>query len=437
MNIPGGALVSLKWAGEVKDPIHGFIRFSADELLVMDNRFVQRLRRIKQLAAVELTYPGATHTRFSHSLGAMHVAGLMAERLAELGHISADSIQLARLAGLLHDIGHGPYSHVFEEVLAKKGLSHEDVGRWLLKAGELGDLVEQLGFSKDEVASLAFGGPVKGEAEVIAEAFWAPLSPDTMDYLLRDSHFTGVGYGRIDVGRLVGTMDIVEGHLAIEYPGGLTSFEDYVISRLQMFNAVYFHKTVRAANVMLARAMDWADEPLGLTELRDVDYFLKLDDCYVRTALLTLEPGDELEALARELMERLIVRQLIKCAYERPARGRDELSASELHRPEARRRLETEIAEEARVEPEVVFVDAPSVPSVPMRPGGELAEIRFFERRGGAKRLLDQSEVHSLILGLARFVDIVRVYTLPEHREAVKRACERIFGHGTGSEEGS
>jgi len=249
-----------------------------------------------------------------------------------------------------------------------------------------------------------------------------------MDYLLRDSHFTGVGYGRIDVGRLINTMDIVDGHLAVEYPGGLTSLEDYVISRLQMFNAVYFHRTVRAANIMLARAMEWADEPLGLTELKDVDFFLKLDDCYVRTVLLSLEPGSELEALAKELIERLDERRLVKCAYERPVHGRDDFLASVLSRPRVRHKLEAEIAEEAGVEPEKVFIDAPSVPSVPLRPGGELGELLFFKRRDGRKELMDSSEVRSFILGMTVHIDIVRVYTFPEHRSAVQKACEAVFG---------
>ena len=358
----------------------------------------------------------------------MHLAGLMASRLAELGHMTEEGLSLARLAGLVHDVGHGPGSHVFEEVLAGKGLTHEKVGLWLLKSSELGDLLEEQGFSRGEVASVAFGGPVKGEAEVVAKMFWGVLSPDTMDYLVRDSHFTGVGYGRIDIGRLVNTIDLVEGELAIQYPGGLTSFEDYVVSRLQMFNAVYFHKTVRAANVMLARAMEWADEYLGLTDLKDVDFFLSLDDCYIRTALITLEPYDDLSRLAKELMERLEARRLIKCVYERPVMGREDLLASVLNRPGVRGKLEAEIAEEAGVRPEEVFLDAPSVPSIPLRPGGEFVKVRFFEVREGVKRLLDKSEVHSLILGLAKYVDLVRVYTLPEHREAVRKACEKVLG---------
>ena len=420
--------VSLRWAGEIKDPVHGFIRFTEAEMAIMDSRPVQRLRRIKQLAAADLTYPGATHTRFSHSLGVMFIAGLMGLRMAELGYLSPEDVQFMRVVGLIHDVGHGPFSHVFEEALAKKGKTHEDVGRWILEESELKDILGDLGISREEAISTAFGGPIKDEASAVMRELWGPLSPDTMDYLLRDSHFTGVGYGRIDVGRLINTMDIVNGHLAVEYPGGLTSLEDYVISRLQMFNAVYFHKTVRAANLMLARAMEWADEPLGLTELKDIDFFLKLDDCYVRTALLTLEPGDELEALAKELIKRLDERRLVKCAYERAIHGRDDFFAGVLNRPSVRRRLEAEIADEANVEPEKVFVDAPSVPSVPLRPGGELAELFFFRYRDGRRELMDGSEVRSIILGMTIHIDIVRVYTFAEHRGAVQKACEAIFG---------
>ena len=423
----------MRFEYEIKDPVHGFIRFTEEEKAIIDSRPLQRLRRIRQLARADLTYPGATHDRFLHSLGVMHVAGLLAERLAELGHLSDDDVRLARLVGLVHDVGHGPYSHVFEEVLARRNMTHEDVGRWLLEASELGDLVEEAGFSKREVASLAFGGREKS-GEAIAKVMWSVISPDTMDYLVRDSYFTGVPYGRIDIGRLVGTLDLVEGELAIEYPGGLTSFEDYVISRLQMFRAVYFHKTVRAANVMLARAMEWADEVLDLTKLDDVDFFLKLDDCYIRTALITLEPDGGMAKLARELMERLEARRLLKCVFEKPAPDREGLVASLLNRPSLRKKLEAEIAEEAGVEPEKVFIDAPSVPSVPMRPGGELAEARFFEVREGRKRLLKAGEVHSMVLSLAKRMDLIRVYTFPEHRESVRKASERVLGGPPSSE---
>ena len=420
----------MRLAYEIKDPVHGFIRITEEERRLIDSRPLQRLRRIKQLGKADLTYPGATHSRFLHSLGVLHVAGLMAERLAELGHLSEDDVLLARLVGLLHDVGHGPFSHVFEEVLAKKEMTHEDVGIWLVKSSELGDLVEEAGFSKQEVAEIAFGRQEGGKAEasLVAKAMWSIISPDTMDYLVRDSYFAGVAYGRIDIGRIVGTVDLVEGELAIEYPGGLTSFEDYVLSRLQMFNAVYFHKTVRAANVMLARAMEWADEVLDLTELKDVDFFLKLDDCYMRTVLVTLEPDGKEAKLARELAERLEARRLLKCVFESPASDKSDLLMSLLNRPCSRKRFEAEIAEEAGVEPEEVFIDAPSVPSVPMRPGGELAEACFFTTIPGGKRLVRGEEVRSLVLGLARHVDVVRVYALPEHREAVRKACERVFG---------
>ncbi len=110
---------------EIRDPIHGFVKVRSGELKVVDTAIFQRLRRIKQLSCAYMAYPGADHTRFEHSLGAMHVAGLASAILMDKGYIDGEAEAELRLAGLLHDVGHGPFSHLFEELLhSKKGITH-------------------------------------------------------------------------------------------------------------------------------------------------------------------------------------------------------------------------------------------------------------------------------------------------------------------------
>ena len=132
---------------DIIDPIHDFVRVYDNELKIIDTPIFQRLRRIRQLSGAHLIYPGAQHTRFEHSLGVMHIASMAGQALAEKGVVSSDDIQNLRLASLLHDIGHGPFSHLFEEIFEeKRKISHEDLGRDIILKTEIGDIISKNGF---------------------------------------------------------------------------------------------------------------------------------------------------------------------------------------------------------------------------------------------------------------------------------------------------
>src|ERR671927_1814813 len=135
----------MDFAGEIADPIHKYIRFSQVEKDVIDSNVFQRLRRIRQLAGAHLVYPSAQHSRFEHSLGAMHIAGLAGESLLGKGYIDhAEVVQDLRLAALLHDIGHGPFSHLFEEVLEYRcGTTHEEMGKKIIMQSEIADILNR------------------------------------------------------------------------------------------------------------------------------------------------------------------------------------------------------------------------------------------------------------------------------------------------------
>ena len=254
---------------EITDPIHDFIRLNNTERQIIDTPEFQRLRRIKQLSGAHLTYPGAQHTRFEHSLGVMHIASMAGTSLQSKGITRNDDIINLRLAALLHDIGHGPFSHLFEEVLQrKKKKSHEQIGQQIISKTEIGDILSKNGFNKKLIQDLAMG---EGKLQFMNEIVSGALSADMMDYLLRDGYFTGAEHAKIDHNRITYSLDVYKNKLALDH-SSLVNFETMMISRFQMFKAVYFHKTVRAGEVMLLEAMTLADDELGLTSLELNEY---------------------------------------------------------------------------------------------------------------------------------------------------------------------
>ena len=178
----------LNFVGEITDPIHRYIRFTELEREIIDTPVFQRLRKIRQLAGAHLVYPSAQHTRFEHSLGTMHLAGLAGQTLLDKGYIEKkDQLEGLRLAALLHDIGHGPFSHLFEEVLIGSGMptsSHENMGKKIIRETMIKDILEKYGYDSDCICNLSFGeSPIMFYNEIIAGG----LSSDIMDYLPRDS----------------------------------------------------------------------------------------------------------------------------------------------------------------------------------------------------------------------------------------------------------
>lgn len=179
----------LKPVAEIRDPVHGYVKATKVERDLIDSPFIQRLRRVHQLAGSYLVYPGAVHTRFEHVIGTMHVAGEIAESLALSSGMKADDIQEVRLAALLHDVGHGPFSHMYEEVLGEKSdLTHEDISERIVRETSIGDILEKHGFSSRQLSSFAVGKH-RSKPRFMNEIIAGGLSADIMDYLLRDSYF--------------------------------------------------------------------------------------------------------------------------------------------------------------------------------------------------------------------------------------------------------
>ena len=419
----------------VRDPIHGYVGMTDVERRVIDTRPVQRLRGIRQLSIASVVYPGADHTRFSHALGTMHVAGQIADALKRGVEISSDEWQLVRLAGLLHDIGHGPFSHSYEEILVKyRGANHEQMGKEVVKKSELADVLNDCGFKPDDVIELTFGKEAKGK-RYLRQATASQVDADKLDFLVRDSYFTGVEYGRIDISRLIQAMEVYGEDIAIDLKA-LYALEAFMIARYEMFLAVYYHHAVRAAEILLHKAMDYARELIGLTTFKDVDEFLRMDDAYVTTQLRALNPEDfddrtkrDLVERAKAMMSRLDARELLKAAYQRDVHIRDPYVAKLLSDDAVRHQKELEIAKLAGVDPGDVVVDVPTLDSIPYYPREiDPMEVPVFRMTSeGGKELVQLSQYSRLINVLKGYVDIIRVYTSSEHRAKVERAAADVF----------
>lgn len=310
----------------INDPVHGFIRIPEGRVLsALNHPIVQRLRRLTQLGLAQFIYPGAVHTRFAHALGVMHLAD---EALTSLSRknlsISSDTWEAVLLGALLHDIGHGPFSHSLEGAILPT--SHETLSEALLSLIEkdIGDL--------SEVRALWHG---THSLPFLSELLAGQLDVDRLDYLVRDSFFTGVQEGLVGTERLIYTMNVAEGKLCIEEKG-VTSVEKFIVTRRFMYWQVYLHKGVLGAERLLRRwwAALQATEALPplLHRLRtsadpeeQLSLFLKLDE---NTLWGWIHEGTEatfppLKALSRALLWRIPY----KIRYEEDASHRAAMQA--------------------------------------------------------------------------------------------------------------
>ncbi|MFB5603021.1 MAG: HD domain-containing protein [Candidatus Nitrosomaritimum aestuariumsis] len=402
---------------DIIDPIHDFIRVYDHELKIIDNPIFQRLRRIRQLSGAHLTYPAAQHTRFEHSLGVMHIASQAGEALREKGIIKKEDIEQLRLAGLLHDIGHGPFSHLFEEIIQKKKISHEDFGRNLILKSVIGDTLSKNGYDKKTITKIAFGD---SKLQYLNEIVSGALSADMMDYLLRDGYFTGAEHAKIDHKRLTQSLDVHKKKLALE-KSALYSFESMMHSRYQMFKAVYFHKTVRAAEVMLLEALRLSDDEFGFTSF-NLDEYIKLTDEYVLSLLLSSN-SPKLKR-AKKFAEDYQNRNLLKCVYERILTSKTLLEKTKTSE------IRTSISQKSKVDENEIFVDSSVTPSIPLAPSKRESKQIILITKENGKQQAQEIPISDIpvVSAISGFMNILRVYTPQKTRKKVEIAAKSILG---------
>jgi len=414
-----------KYWGEIKDPIYGYIYITEAEKKIIDSYPFQRLRRIRQLAGAEYVYPGANHTRFEHSLGVMYLAGLLVENPQLSQILSEDEVQMIRIAALLHDVGHGPFSHIFEHILIKfLGKTHEDMTFWIITKSELRDIIGGLGYDPNVIGALAVGRLNKPKMAFMNQIIRSAVDVDKLDFVVRDTYHTGAKYGFVDVFRLIRTLDVIDGNLSVDV-GALSALESFMLARIESFKSIYFHRVGRAVQIMLAMAMERAKDELGLADFKSPEEYLALNDYNLWTKLQECEKS-------REIIERLERRKLIKCAYDPPPFYiRDRIVSSIFNVEGIRKRIRDQIAEEAGVDPQSIVIDVPTLPSVPYHHAFPLEpmEIPVFQKtRDGRKISGKLSEVSGIFDLLKGFMNILRVYTEEEHLKKVQEVSERLFG---------
>lgn len=406
--------------GFIKDPLYGYIRINEREKKVIDSYPMQRLRRIKQLSGSEFVYPAANHTRFEHSLGTMYLAGIMGENIP--AELSEHDLQMLRYAGLLHDVGHGPFSHIFDSFLSKvMNKTHEDMTITIIENTKINDILDKEGFDTKKISKLSVGLLHDIDKAYINQIIVGTFDVDKMDYVSRDSYHTGAGYGYIDIFRLIYTMAIHNKQLVINM-NAIPTLETFLIARLESFKTIYFHKASRAVQIMLVKAIEQSKDELPCLNFRNVDEYLILDDYTLWNELKKCEKS-------YSIISDIEQRNLLKCAYEKTLYTKEHLMTSLFSNDTFRKNIEKEIAERASINTHEVIIDTPSLPSVPYsRENAGLMDIPIsFSQPNKAKQIRRVTELSRIIEVLRVYLNIVRVYTKEEYRNKIKKAAEEIF----------
>ncbi|HVE85494.1 MAG TPA: HD domain-containing protein [Myxococcales bacterium] len=422
----------------IRDPIHGTITASEEERAVIDTRFYQRLRGVRQLGFGDMAFPGATHTRHAHSLGAMHVSSRVFDAVAagtDLPESARARFRAAvRLGALCHDLGHMPLSHASEKIApsrASLGLpgwlcpagapaqaSHEDFTCKILLDSAVGECIRAkfapLGIGPESVAALIAGTAPPGGLDFgHGGVDWAPLlravvsgelDADRMDYLLRDSVFTGVNYGRYDLDWIIQNLNpaVVDGkaHLALSR-GAAFAFEDFLLSRHHMFLSVYYHHTSVSFDHMLRR---YYEEAPGEFEIpSELGAFLLCDDGALWHALRRSANGWAQRIVARRPYKLLAQFTERDPGYDLPA-----LTAA----------LAAGGVEHFTVESEGVL-------SRYFQDGGG-PSLYILDRSTG--RLTEVAKYTPLYQRYSSAVRLSRIYVLPEQIAAARGVLARVAG---------
>lgn len=414
----------------VRDPLHGFIGLSEREVQIASTPAFLRLGRIHQLAHSFLVYPGAVHTRLEHSLGTLYVVGRIAEEL----ELTPEQTEVVRAAGLLHDIGHGPYSHLFEGVMhaiGREDFDHEAVSLQIVNGDS--ELRAALAGVGDQVSQV-----LEGRSGLLSHIISGGLDADKLDYLRRDAYYAGVSYGVFDIERILRSVCSVrsasEDFLAVRWKGK-DALENYRLARYSMHAQVYEHKTRLIADDLFVRAVALAtaegilpkDDLLSTDPARFLPAYLALDDASIELTILRESNGP-----AKEIISDIRNRRLLKLAYDLSLTKQsvgDSLKRKELSKlPRSDiASIEQEFAMAAGCSPEQVVVH-PQTISIKLyerfdQGQGEEASSLLIQRQDGSvTNMEDESPITALPEPIRRiFVFCPKPYTSRVHQLAVAK----------------
>ncbi len=424
----------------INDTIHGQFNISGVREDLLNTPEINKLSHIKQLGLAHLVFPGAHHTRFEHSLGVSHVAGMMADSI-KLNSYEKLNVEVA---GMLHDVGHGPYSHTLEHILHEQGgLDHMSITEGIIlgeydimrddeksnsSRSNIPDILESHDLDPKEIANLIRGPNAAGsersllswtvgkenfiEADnTLSHLVHGPVDCDQIDYLMRDSHFTGVKHGVIDHRRLISSMARTGGDIAIK-EGGITSLEGMLMARGLMYSAVYFHRVTRVTEVMLSSAVE-----RSLDKLPNSLDMQKYVDSEVWGAL------NGATEYSKDIVKRFKYRNLLKVCLSVRRQDLSDLQVTRLiemsQNSSKRRSFEDEIASRAGLMPGYVIIDMPNVKLLLSEPRMAKVDIKIIGEDGKIRWLREHTPIADALRSRHVSQSAVYVMTLPSHMSKV------------------
>lgn len=380
---------------KIRDPIHNYITLNDLEIELIDTPIIQRLRRIKQLGMANIVYPGANHTRFEHSLGVYFLASQCCKAL----ELEKSESLIISIAGLLHDIGHGPFSHLTEEITDYP--SHNSITTDLIKWSVISDVLSKYGISVSKISKLIEGKGTYGPL------ISSELDVDRMDYLVRDAHYTGVAIG-VDLGRLTATMDFFENKLVVK-ENGIKAAESLLISRFMIYPTVYFHHTARIAEMMLVKAVEYAI----LKKKLDIKEIQRMDDYDLIKELR------EMEGYPRDIINKIDNRQLFKRCYEKKY---SEIGKEKLEELKKNSKVYIEeIREKCNIEKEYLILDIPKMPDI------EEVDANVLLHDGKIEKISKVSKIIEIISKAQLDSWKLRIYSQQKDREKVQKIAEKVL----------
>ncbi|MGL4669868.1 MAG: HD domain-containing protein [Methanobacteriaceae archaeon] len=374
----------------IRDSIHGDLNISSFEKEVLDSPQLQRLRHIKQLGLISLVYPGANHSRFEHSIGTMYLASKIANHL----NLDEDEKDMVRISALLHDTGHGPFSHVSEPIL---GNNHEEITANIIKDSSINDLLLKK-FSKKDIADII--GIINGEG-YLGPIISGELDADRMDYLIRDSHYTGVAYGVIDVERIISNMKLSK-YLVLDIKG-VQAAESALVARYFMYPSVYQHHTTRIINSMFRRCL----ESMITENILDLNNMSIYDDADM-LVLCRNQSG-----FIKDIINRLDTRNLFKRVYALPLNNFERPQDIFKIKKDVLKKCEEEIALDLGIDEDYLILNIPEFPAF-----DEMKTQVAFDNK-----VYHLSEISSIVSALknARFnYPDIAIYTRKEDKDKFK-----------------
>lgn len=409
----------------IRDPIHGDIKLEGLFLDLIEAPEIQRLYNIKQLGFAHLVFPGAHHSRLEHSLGSYYLAF----QATELLNLDENEKEIIACAAMLHDIGHGPFSHTLEFILRDSlNIDHVDLTEKLILGehaiierkekefiGSLSvfDILNKHSMSQKKIINIIRGGTQK--KQYMSQLLNSSVDVDQLDYLIRDAYYTGVAYGMIDIKRFLQTLIINNNQLAVRKKG-VGVVENILMARTLMYSAVYFHKTVRIAELMLSKAIELISDadPFEFFKMTDVELINELK---------------KMGSFQHEIATRLKYRKLFKQAYATARTNLDERDINAIKKLDDikfRREKEQELEELLNIPSGHVIIDVPYKDLHEAEPRIDRTDIIIIDK-DKTKKLDDYTPVAGAVRSRTIPDWIVMIVTDEKYRNAISEKAEKIL----------